>query len=609
MISIIRILVISFALVFSLQTKAQTDNLAHKQDSINQAVMLGYQNKLKAVEKQHIIDSLKRAELEIRINSFKTSNSDKKEELQRQVQKILDNESLRALNQKKRIDSLRQSNKGYPVLGVSNDTLFYIYTKQGASTAKERAINISKKIYTLANNDFIKIDSINSVVSENTIDIVYKETIIMSISEIDALWNNQTMQELANNNIDIIKKSIIFAKEDKSLLKLIIRIGLVLLTLVSVYLIIWLIRKMYNLSLTYIINNKDKFLKDIRHKNYTLLSINQKLKIILFTVKILRWLFVLIILYFAFPLIFSIFPFTRGWADELFSLVWTPFKGILLTILAYLPNLFKIAIIYLIMKYFIRFLKYIFQEIESEKLNISGFYSDWAMPTYNILKFFLYAFMVILIFPLLPGSDSPIFKGISIFIGVLFSLGSSTAIANMVAGIVITYMRPFKIGDRIMIGQISGDVIEKNLLVTRLKTIKNEEVTIPNSTILSGNTTNFSSCTKSEGLIIHSTVTIGYNVAWQEIHKALIDAALKTDLILHEPSPYVLQTSLDDFYVSYQINAYTREANKQALICSHLHQNIQDICAEREIEILSPHYRAERDGNEISIPENYKKKK
>ena len=175
----------------------------------------------------------------------------------------------------------------------------------------------------------------------------------------------------------------------------------------------------------------------------------------------------------------------------------------------------------------------------------------------------------------------------------------------MVAGLVITYMRPFKIGDRIKIGDITGDVIEKNMLVTRVRTIKNEEITIPNSSVLSGNTINYSSISKTEGLIIHTTVTIGYDIPWKDMHQALIDAALKTDMILKQPKPFVLQTSLDDFYVSYQINAYTKEPASQAQIYSELHKNIQDVCNERGLEILSPHYRSERDGNMTTIPADY----
>lgn len=503
-------------------------------------------------------------------------------------------------------DSIKaQTADGYLVIGAMNDTLFPIYTKAGALTPKERSISISKKIYKLADDDFVIPDSITVVKYENTYDIVYGETIIMSISESDALSHGKTAEELSSELKEIIKHSIIKGKENNSFLKIALRISLVILVLVIAWFIIWLIGKGYNKLTQYIEKHKNKWLKSLSFRDYTFLSAEQELQIILVFSKVFKWFVYAILLYITLPIIFSIFPFSRDWADALFNLIWSPFKKVFISVWNYLPNLFSILVIYFVMKYFIRFVRYIFHEIESEKLKISGFHADWAMPTYSIVKFLLYAFTLVLIFPYLPGSDSNIFKGVSVFIGVLFSLGSSSAIANMVAGLVITYMRPFKIGDRIKIGEVTGDVIEKTLLVTRIKTVKNEIITIPNSSVLSGNTTNYSSQAKSDGLIIHTTVTIGYDVPWRDMHLALIEAALRCDMILKDPKPFVLQTSLDDFYVSYQLNAYTKEASKQAMVYSNLHQNIQDICNERGIEILSPHYRAARDGNMTTIPTNY----
>lgn len=599
-----RIIVFNLALFFSLSSFAQTDSL-RKQDSLNHALMLSYQKKLNEIEQQRVADSLKSAELQNQLNSLKTTDNLKKEELLQQLKEISDRNQLQEMQKKARIDSLRQYIKGQPVTGVMNDTLFYIYAKIGASTPHERAVNISGKIKNLYNNDFLKVDSIITVKSENTIDIVYGETIIMSVSETDALWNNRPAEILASNYASIIRNSIAAAKKENSLSKLLIRIGLVILILASLWFLIWLTGRFHQKLIFAVKRNKDKYLKDLSYKDYTFLSSEQEFKVILFVVKIFRWFVIALLLYIAFPLMFSIFPFTRGWADALFQLIWSPFKRVFIAIWDYLPNLFSILAIYFVMKYFIRFVKYIFSEIESEKLKLSGFHADWAMPTYGIVRFLLYAFTFVLIFPYLPGSDSPIFKGVSVFIGILFSLGSSSAIANMIAGLVITYMRPFKIGDRIKIGDISGDVVEKTLLVTRVKTIKNEEITIPNSSILTGNTTNYSSYAQNVGLIIHTTVTIGYDVSWEKMHQALIDAALKTDMILQEPKPFVLQTSLDDFYVSYQLNAYTKEASSQAIIYSGLHQNIQDVCNERGIEIMSPHYRAQRDGNQTTIPKEH----
>jgi small-conductance mechanosensitive channel len=200
--------------------------------------------------------------------------------------------------------------------------------------------------------------------------------------------------------------------------------------------------------------------------------------------------------------------------------------------------------------------------------------------------------MLVVIFPYLPGSSSPAFQGVSVFLGILLSLGSSSATSNLVAGLVITYMRPFKVGDRVKIGEVTGDVIEKTMLVTRIKTIKNEDVTVPNSMVLSSSTVNYSARTKTNepGLILHYTVTIGYDVPWKKVYSLLTNAALATVHIEKEPTPFVLQTALDDFSICYQINAYTLQANLQASIYSNLLENIQDVFNEAGIEILSPHY-------------------
>lgn len=583
----------------------QTDSLVQKNDSINNIVLHEYNQKLEEVERLRVADSIKKTELEYQLLKLKTTDNLQKEELLRQLKSIEENEKKRIEDKKVHIDSLRNTAKGYPVIGAMKDTLFYIYSKIGASTPQERAINISRKIEKLYEDDFFKTDSILTVKSENTYDIVYGELIIMSISENDAIWYGKSMSELATSFKDTIKNTIDNARHEYSWVKTITRLALMLLVLAIAWAITWFIGKGYSKLLIFIDSKKGNWLKNLSYKDYTFLSAEQEVQIILFLVKIFRWFIYAILLYITLPIIFSIFPFSRMWADTLFQLIWSPFRGILVAVWNYLPDLFRILVIYFVMKYVIQFVRYIFHEIEAEKLKISGFHADWAMPTYSIVKFLLYAFMFVLIFPYLPGSDSNVFKGVSVFIGVLFSLGSSSAIANMVAGLVITYMRPFKIGDRIKIGDVTGDVIEKTLLVTRVRTTKNEVITIPNSSVLNGNTINYSVEAMEKGLIIHTTVTIGYDVPWKNMHQALIDAALRTDLILDDPKPFVLQTSLDDFYVSYQINAYIREVGKQALIYSNLHQNIQDVCNEMGIEILSPHYRAARDGNITTIPADY----
>ncbi len=603
LISYVILVILLFLITFSVS--AQSDSLVQAQDPENKVLLQEFSRRLAEIEQKRLADSIRKTVLEQQIISLKTTDNIQKEELQRQLRDIASREQQLAAERKARIDALRKTVTGSPVVGPLKDTLFYVYTRIGSLTPDERADNISRKIYLLFKDDLLKTDSIEIGQSEHTLDIMYGDMIIMSVSETDALWYNMEAGELADTYKAAILHSLTEARKNTSFTRLLARIGLVLLVLLIAWFLIRLIGKGYHLSLRYIISNQTRWLKNLAYKDYTFLSAEQELKGIFFLLKVIRWFTYALLVYITLPIIFSIFPFTRGWADDLFNLIWSPFKGVFISVWDYIPNLFTILVILVVMKYFIKFVQYIFSEIEAEKLRISGFHADWAMPTYSIVRFLLYAFMFVMIFPYLPGSDSDIFKGVSVFIGILFSLGSSSAIANMVAGLVITYMRPFKINDRIKIGEITGDVIEKTLLVTRLRTIKNEIITIPNSTILTGNTTNYSTYSGDMGLIIHTTVTIGYDVPWRDTHQALIDAAIKTELIQSEPKPFVLQTALEDFYVAYQINAYTKSPEKQAVIYSSLHQNIQDICNERGIEIPSSHYRAARHGNHSTIPAQY----
>ena len=331
----------------------------------------------------------------------------------------------------------------------------------------------------------------------------------------------------------------------------------------------------------------------------------RQVRFLLHVVTTVKWLLYTLLVYILIPILLGIFPWTQHLADKLFGYVLFPLNVIINAFWNYLPNMITIIVIAIVFRYVLKFIHFIASEIENEKLVISGFYPDWANPTYHIIRILLLAFMLVVIFPYMPGSDSTIFRGVSVFMGFLFTFSSAGSLSNIIAGLVLTYMRLFKLGDRVKIGDITGDIIEKSLLVTRIRTIKNEIISIPNSTILNSSTVNYSSDAGENGLILHTTVTIGYDVPWRDLHNALIDAALRTDLILQNPQPFVLQTSLDDFYISYQINAYTNEPNRQIVIYSNLHQNIQDVCNERGIEIMSPHYKSIRDGNMTAIPANY----
>lgn len=583
--------------------QAQTDSLP-KQDSVNTAILNSFNDKINKIELQRIADSLKRIELEGQLTKLKTTDNLKKEELQQQLAELNNKETQRLAQKKAEIDKLRASAKGYPVTGFFKDTLFYIYSKQGSFSPSARAKAITERIDELAGMLNFSEESITIVEDENT-DLKANDIIIMSISDNDAIWNNTSKTELATNYKTTITQSVLKYKEETSLISLLKEIGLAVLVIIVLVVIIRYASRLFRWTAVKIQRLEGNKLKGINVKNYTLFDATRQVRVLLIANNLVKWAFMLLIMYIALPVLFGIFPWTQNFAETLFGYILNPVKGILLGLWDYLPKLISIIVVIIVFRYVVKSLRYFKTEIEEGKLEINGFYPDWASPTFQIVRILCYAFMFILIYQYLPLSDSDAFKGVSVFLGFLFTFASAGSLSNIIAGIVLTYMRSFKVGDRVKIGDIVGDIIEKSLLVTRVRSTKNEIISIPNSTVMNSHTINYSSDAPEKGLIIHTTVTIGYDVPWKLMHQTLIDAALRTDLVLKDPQPFVLQTSLEDFYVAYQINAYVREANKQAAIYSQLHQNIQDVCNENGIEILSPHYRAARDGNKTTIPEDY----
>ena len=597
--------VILLLLVFS-QAFGQSaaDSLSQAADSILNRQLIETAAQLKESRQKQFSDSLIKANLQKELELLKSSEGVKRKELQEKIRQIELEDSLRIVEQKRKIQELKNTNKGFPV-SLQGDTLFFIFNRLGPFTPQERALRINQSLEKLYASSSYDASLLRAAESESTFDILYDNLIIMSITDMDALWNETAKSELANRYRERINGAILLAKEKNSLRNILIKIAEVVLVIFGIWLLIHFLNKLFRYSKGFITTRLTARIRSIHIKDYELLSDVQILQTVLRLHSVLRIFVIVLSLYLALPLLFSIFPTTEAWADHLIDLILSPVKKILISLVEYLPNLFTIAVIFMAIRYLVKLVGFFAREVEEGKLKINGFYREWAQPTFNIIRFLLYVFMFIVIFPYLPGSDSPIFKGVSVFLGILFSLGSSSAISNAVAGLVITYMRPFKVGDRIKINDIIGDVAEKTLLVTRIRTTKNEEITIPNSSILSGHTINYTTSSQDLGLIIYTTVTIGYDVPWKEVQQALIDAALRVPLVLKIPAPFVLQTSLDDFYVSYQLNAYINEVNKQARIYSDLHQNIQDVFNERGIEILSPHYKALRDGNMTTIPGNY----
>ena len=512
-------------------------------------------------------------------------------------------DSLKLAKQRLRIDSLRRMTPGIPVI-VEGDTLYYLFAKRGGHTPQQRAEMNAAAITELGKRFNLQPDSVYIDSSDIVTDLMYGNKVLSSFTDQDGLWEGCSRDQLAAAKRKVIVDKLKVMKDEHSLWQLGKRILYFILVIVGQFLLFKLTIWLFNKLKARIQRLKDTKLKPISIQDYELLDTQKQVNLLVFLASLLRYAVMLLQLILTVPLLFAIFPQTKDLAYKLFSYIWEPIKSIFLGIVEYIPNLFTIFVIWLAVKYLVRLVRYLASEIQSERLKIGGFYADWAMPTFHIVRFLLYAFMIAMIYPYLPGSKSGVFQGISVFVGLIVSLGSSTVIGNIIAGLVITYMRPFKLGDRIKLNDTTGNVIEKTPLVTRIRTPKNEVVTIPNSFIMSSHTVNFSQSARDYGLIIHSEVSIGYDIPWRKTHQLLIEAALNTPGVVDDPRPFVLETSLQDYYPVYQVNAYIKDANQLAQVYSDLHQNIQDRFNEEGIEIMSPHYIATRDGNETTIPKD-----
>ena len=548
-------------------------------------------------------DSAYVANLQKTLETARLNEANMRMEMEQMKLQMAAADSVKYAQQRQRIDSLRQFTKGIPVV-ADGDTLFYLYTKRGGYTPQQRAQMTGSAIEELGRRFNLRPDSVSVDHSDIVSDLMYGNKVLLSLTDQDALWEGISRDSLANERRQNVVDKLHEMKAEHGIWRMAKRILYFVLVIVGQYFLFrltnWLFRKLK----VRILRLKDTKIKPVSIQGYELLDAQKQANLLVFLASVGRYILMGLQLLFTVPLIFIIFPQTEGLAYRLLGYIWNPIRGIFVGIIDYIPKLFTIIVIWYAVKYLVRFVLYLAREVEGGRLKINGFYPDWAMPTFHIIRFLLYAFMIAMIYPYLPGSNSGVFQGISVFVGLIVSLGSSTVISNIIAGLVITYMRPFKIGDRIQLNDTTGNIIEKTPLVTRIRTPKNEVVTVPNSFVMSSHTVNYSTSAREYGLIIHSEVSIGYDVPWRKVNELLIDAALNTPGVVDDPRPFVLETSLSDWYPVYQVNAYIKEADKMPQIYSNLHQNIQDKFNEAGIEIMSPHYMAMRDGNETTIPKD-----
>ena len=495
---------------------------------------------------------------------------------------------------------------GTPVL-LGNTTLFVIQKNVGSFSHQERAQAVTNRLEKIANDPLISMDKLRVVEDSDTTNIVIGDKTLFTITDKDAKAVNKTRQILAKKCIEIIRNAINQYRKERSLDNILKGLFYTFISTVILFVFLKVFNQVYPRIITKLQNWRGIRIPELRIQNIELLPAARVSNIVTRLVKIICIIIVISIFYIYISLVLSFFPWTKQISSRLISYFLGAIYKSWLAFADYLPNIFALALIFFITHYSLKFIRYLFTELGNGSISIPGFYNDWAEPTYKLVLLIIVALALVLAFPYLPGFGSPAFQGISVFLGVLFSLGSTAVITNVVAGTILIYTRAFQIGDRIKIGDAIGDIVEKTLLVTRICTIKNVIITIPNGTVLTSQIINYSSLSQDPDyyLILHTTITLGYDIPWRKVHQVLIDAAIVTNHILTEPIPFVFQTSLDDFYISYELNAYTNKPILMASIYSELHQNIQDKCNEAGIEILSPHYSAVRDGNQTTIPENY----
>ncbi|WP_165022239.1 mechanosensitive ion channel family protein [Dysgonomonas sp. ZJ279] len=501
-----------------------------------------------------------------------------------------------------KIDTIEAKKKPLSKAPVApfRDTIFYVYGNIGSFTSDQRAEAISKRIVELEEDHKYTEDSLKLVEHNGTINILYNNQIIASIDTIQAEQQSRSKIDVAQEYRAQIISAIDNHREETSWQRIAIQVVGVMLILVAEYFLVKLIYYAIRRLKIFVRMQRDKRIKGL----FGIIDAQREVQVLVIVCNILRSLLILVSLYLCVLLLFKLFPDTKDISDRLLDYVVSPFKSIIKSVIDYMPKLFTIIVIVVIFKYLQKFLRSIADKIAEGKITLKSFYPDWARPTYNIIKVILFVFMFILIFPYLPKSDSNIFQGVSVFAGIIISLGSTSIIGNLVAGLVITYMRPFKLGDRIKMGDCVGNVIEKTALVTRIKTPKNEVITIPNSTVMSSQTVNYSFSAKEYGLILYTPVTIGYDVPWQKVHELLLEVAQRTDNLSKKQKPFILQTALNDFYVEYQLNVYIKEANMMPKVYSDIRQNVQNVFAEAGVEVMSPHYIINRavDGTDSTIP-------
>jgi len=457
-------------------------------------------------------------------------------------------------------------------------------------TAEQRAAAVSKRIKSAAADQSVSVDSVKIIAEGDHLAVYAGANFLINVYEQDAEVEQISRETLALIIKQKTSEAMKLYRHDRNrpvlIKKSINALVAFLIQALILMLILWLFRLINNVFQKRITSR----IETLETQSFSLIRANQIWKIYNSVIRLLKIVIIVVFVAFSVNYILGLFPWTRNVSTYVLKLLGDPFVSMGKGILHFLPDLAFLVVLYFIVRYLLKLSRLLFKGIQEGGIVFKKFDPDWAMPTYRIFRVFVIIFAVIIAFPYIPGSDSTAFKGISVFIGVLLSLGSSSFISNLIAGYFMTYRGAFKMGDRIQVGDQVGFVEAQEVLVTRLRTIKNEEVIIPNSTMLNSNILNFSKKAREQGLIIHTVVGIGYETPWRMVEAMLKEAADRTEELLKEPPPYVLQLSLGDFAINYEINAYCNDVSHLRRTYTLLHQNILDVFNENNVQIMTPAY-------------------
>ncbi|MCX6550921.1 MAG: mechanosensitive ion channel family protein [Acidobacteria bacterium] len=467
-----------------------------------------------------------------------------------------------------------------------------LFRVRGASSfpAAERAAAVAGRIEALAASPTFNPDNLHLEESEIGTQVMADRQVVLTVLDADARLEGIGRKPLAMVTVQRIRAAIVSYRADRtgpvlqrSAVRTLIATGLLLVVLVA---IVWTWRRLDAALKARYGRKVEKLTAKSRH----VVSVDSVWASLRTLIRFVRTALVIMLVFVYLQYVLALFPQTRPIAWSLTGYVIRPLAKLWEAFTTAIPDLMFLAVLFVVVRFLLKLIHRFFDAVDEGRIEFAHFEREWAIPTYKLLRVLVVAFAIVVGFPYIPGSSSDAFKGVSLFLGVMFSLGSSSLLANVLAGYSLNYRRAFKVGDRVKIGDVAGEVSAVRLQVTHVRTIRNEEVTVPNSVVLGTHVVNYSALARAKGLILTTTVGIGYETPWRQVEAMLIEAARRTPGLLPEPPPFIRQQALGDFAVTYALCVYTDQPLKMEAIYTDLHRNVLDVFNEYGVQIMTPAY-------------------